>query len=139
MFSYFIHVYRCAGLAVTIVLLFHLPAASAQALGSHWRPGPMELKQLPEYCQGQFVAELASVPSKNISNCGGRMNHFCPGLVLINRVSDFSRPKVIRQQMLAAAKGDINYTLSAITPHCPILQDVMVAQRRVQILESVLK
>lgn len=118
---------------------FAFAGPAVAQLGSQWRPPLLEALQLPEYCHGQFIPEFASVPSKNMPACGGRMNHLCPGLVLLNRASNPSLPKSVRRDMLTAARGDFEYSLSAITPTCPILGEVKAAHQRAQLMLTILQ
>lgn len=99
-------------------------------------PSQVELAQLPRYCWGQYVKELAGKPGYSIQNCGYGMNHYCPALTVMLRAN---KPGISRQDKighLRVARKEIEYTLVRVTPNCPILGDVKLADQRLRIMEQ---
>lgn len=107
---------------------------SAIAGSNHWHPTPVEVMSLPNYCRGQFNKQLIGPAYQIDKSCGVAMNHFCPGLVMMNRISGGARPKNERREMLAQAKIEIAYTRKNMVPGCPLESEVAGAERRLQIL-----
>jgi hypothetical protein len=130
---------RCSHLLLPAMLaLAALGNAHAQ-YRSQWDPTILEIRQLPTYCQGQFRPELAKQPGFSLPpNCGW-VNHFCPGLVLLNRASDASRSKKDRSYALSQVRGELAYTRKHITPNCPLADDLAAAEMRERFLKSTLK
>lgn len=119
--------------------LMPLAASYADDLGNGWSPSPLEILQTPPYCQKQFNSNHnAAVMSPLFGGCE-RMNHFCPGIVLINRASDITIPTKERQRILKQAKIEINYSLSKLTSACVVYNDVKVAEQRIKLNEMFLK
>ena len=120
------------------LLLISVGAASGQS-SSYWRPTPLETMDLPRFCHGQFIPELRNEPGATIIGCGGGMNHFCPGLVLMNRAMKSTAPKAERRGMVSQVKQEFSYTQQRMTPNCPVAADFQAAQGRLRVLEMLLK
>lgn len=130
-----------SGISLLVILGGILPTTSCMAedLANGWDPAPLELLQVPQYCQKQFLSKHdAKVMSTLFFNCE-RINHFCPGLILINRAMKQSIPKSERQRILSRAKGELDYTESKMTKSCSVKRDIDAAQMRIRMLETVLK
>lgn len=107
-------------------------------LGNGWEPTALELLQVPKYCQQQFLSKHdGKVMSKLFSGCS-RVNHLCPGLILINRAEKHSIPKGERKRILRQAKNEIDYSSSQLTNNCNVKADIESAQMRIRFLEKVL-
>lgn len=105
-----------------------------------WYPTQLEIQELPKYCHGQFIKELSNVPGMTISGCGGGMNHFCPALVITNRLmKNLSAPKNERQAKVTEALGEIDYTTKRMTPDCPIRGDVAAVETRLRMYQRLWK
>jgi hypothetical protein len=64
------------------------------------------------------------------------MNHFCSGLVYMMRAN---KPGIQRPQKidnLVHARKEIGYTMDRVTPNCPILPDIQLADQRLRIMET---
>lgn len=124
-----------AGLMLTTGLFAQARIPIEQA-----KPSPLELTQLPKYCWAQYSdTPLPAQQGFNITGCGPRMNHFCPALLAINRASEMSRSYEQRRSLANYAAREVQYTLSGIPGSCPILQDVRMAEMRVNFLLSILR
>ena len=130
---------------VGICLLF---SSAGQALAqqnprmgiSMWYPTPLEILELPAYCHGQFIKDLSSTPGMMISGCGGGMNHFCPAMVITNRLAkNLSAPKNERLSKVAEALHEIEYTTQRMTPECPIKADVAAVEARLRMYQRMWK
>jgi hypothetical protein len=125
-----------------LVAVSSLQIAQAQQvvdLANGWGPSPLEISQTPEYCQKQFLSKHnGAVMETLFKNCP-RMNHLCPGLVLLNRAMNMSIPKAERQRILRMGKGDIAYSMSQAGPACNVWNDVKAAEQKVKMLEVLLK
>ena len=67
------------------------------------------------------------------------MNHFCPGLVLMNRAMKSTAPKAERQGLVGQARQELEYTRARMAPNCPIAPDVQAADSRLRLLEMMVK
>lgn len=114
-------------------------AVFAEPYRDQWHPTTLEIARLPRYCQGQFIPGLKGKPGFRIDGCGTYMNHFCPGLVLINRASDSSRPKSQRREVVREARVEIDYTRGFLPKNCPIEAEISAAEARVRFLEMTVK
>lgn len=126
-------------LIVSFLGLVFVTTASAQRYAAGTTAA--ERLQLPKYCWALYIDEkLATDPQYTIpGSCGGGMNHLCPGLVLLTRASTASNPMQVRKDALSRAKGELSYTLKAMTPNCPLRPDTETAMARAKSLERVLK
>jgi hypothetical protein len=59
------------------------------------------------------------------------MNHYCPGLVVLNRANLNSRSASQRRGYLVSAKKKFDYTISAMKKECPIRGEVVTMDRLV--------
>lgn len=122
-----------------VALLFGLTFSSIAAAQGYARgTTAVERAQLPTYCYAQYVDEkLAAQPGYSITGCGGRMNHFCPGLIYLIRARKASDPPATRRTNAKHAIDDINYSLKDMTPGCPLRADAEAAlARAMAILQS---
>lgn len=129
-------------IAICSALLLSMTVASAMAEGyrDQWHPTIMEISRLPNYCHGQFRPELRGTPGYKIVNCGNYYNHFCPGLVMLNRASDLTKPKAVRRDILREARLEIGYIRGFPLPqNCPILPDIEAAEARLRMQEMLAK
>lgn len=130
---------RAHGIVMVVALGAALLAADSRASG--WKPTAVEVAKLPQYCWGQFNPELSNHPDFPTTTrlCGPGMNHFCPGLVLLNRAQSAVLERAARRDALTHAKMEIDYTLKRTPDSCPLRADVDAAVQRVRILEKVLR
>ncbi len=115
-------------------------AAGASAPGvaqedlSGFKATNIEVVQLPRYCWASFDAKWAK-PGMTAFNlpggCGGRFNHFCPGVLSLQRAKSALADPNKRAYWLGVADGHIKYTVDGIKeyPACPLRANVdMLAQ-----------
>lgn len=125
---------------VASLALAGVTAVSAQDLGNGWSPSILEISQMPEYCQKQFLSKHdAAVLNNLFPGCGGYMNHFCPGLILINRAANPSIARLERGRIARQARNEISYTTQRLPPTCSIGGDIAAADARLRMLEMTLK
>ena len=127
---------------VATLLLAISPYSTAQPkIPPKYTATGIEIGQLPKYCAAQYIDgayfghPIYSIPEA----CGTYTNHFCPGLVKYMQGTEFSKPKAQRRELLRMAADDMQYTLSHITPSCPIYADTQNAARRVEMMRNMLK
>jgi len=111
--------------AVLVSLAIALAPLRASALGDldGWRPSPVEATLLPKFCWAQFMGNRFRGPEFSIprDSCGPGMNHFCPGLVALNRANR-SLDNRAKRGYLQGARAQVLYTVKAMEkyPRCPI-------------------
>lgn len=81
-----------------------------------------EVMLLPRFCWGQYLGYRQ--PQYNIPrrSCGVFMNHYCPGLILLNMSErTFGNPGK-KRSLLVRAKRNFEYTLRGMKkyPYCPL-------------------
>jgi hypothetical protein len=123
---------------VGVLMAFILPGYTQQLDGG-WKPTPLELSQLPKYCQGQFKKELAQQPGYSIIGCGGHFGHFCPALVALKRAENVTAPMKDRQYNRGRASKHLKYTRDSVPATCPLLRELTQAESRLRLLELTLK
>ncbi len=126
---------RAGFVAVGVAALTLGPAALARNdLANGWSPTEPEILKVPDYCQVQFRSKNKSYGSPG---CDG-VHHFCVGLVLLDRASNYSIPKRERQRILKHAKNEVNYMATRMQPTCKRASDLHVAQMRIKMLDDIL-
>jgi hypothetical protein len=123
---------------IPIVLAFFATGAWAQDIyGSH--ASITEATLLPKFCWGQYFKERFKGPEFEIPrrSCGVGMNHYCPGLVALNRANRSFDSKM-KRGYLRGAQWQVRYTVKAMEkyPNCPIRGEVM---RTNQLIERELR
>lgn len=110
-------------LAVLFLVLI-LFAGVSRAGPPDYRPTVVEAMLLPKFCWKQFLGEKFSSPQYSIprKTCGPFVNHYCPGLVDLNRANRVISNEAKKRADLQRAKVNTLYTLRGIKkfPHCPI-------------------
>ena len=115
---------------------FSAPAEAREDLGNGWGPNPLEIRQLPDYCQAFF--SKSPIYDTLVRGCDG-VHHLCAGKVVINRAMNASIPKRERQRILGQAKIEVNYLARRLTPSCKRGEDVRAAEAQIRMLEILLK
>ena len=85
-------------------------------------PSAAEVASLPKFCWQRFLGKKFDGPAFRIpSSCGVGMNHYCPGLVQLNRASrSFNNPNH-RRWLLRSARGSFEYTIKMMRNYpCPL-------------------
>lgn len=87
-----------------------------------YRPSKGEAMLLPKFCWSQMAGVKGpeyQIPRKT---CGDAMNHYCIGLIDLNRANKAFGDRNKKRVLLGAAKDNTEYTLRGMTgyPHCPI-------------------
>ena len=99
-------------------------SAAAGAEAPDYRPGVAEATLLPRFCWKQFMGNKFSAPQFDIprDKCGVYVNHYCIGLIDLNRANRTFGDMGKKRALLRAAKTNTLYTLRGIKghPYCPI-------------------
>ena len=119
--------YSKIAMLVSLVFAFLPVGASAQADLDGEHPSVAEATLLPKFCWGQFLGNKFKGPQYGFprDTCGWGMNHYCPGLVALNRANR-SVDNREKRGFLWGARGQVLYTLKALErhPQCPIRGEV---------------
>jgi len=112
----------------------------ARVLGVKDPPSAFEMAQLPQYCQWQFNRDKPQfqAPQFQINrvfpNCGVGTNHFCPGIVAINRANQPGADPDHRRYWTERASGEFEYTARAIKsyPDCRLHEPLSRYKKQVE-------
>jgi len=130
---------RIIGSMITILSCVSGEAQTREDLGNGWGPNAVEIVQLPDYCQAQFLSKMDwKVFARMSPGCDG-IHHFCAGRVLLLRVAKTSIPKPERQRILGQAKLEVNYLASRLTPKCTRVDEVRAVEAQIRLYEAMLK
>ncbi|MFN0316541.1 MAG: hypothetical protein ACKVQA_16080 [Burkholderiales bacterium] len=113
--------YPCYGFVSWIcrfaVYMSLLGAQAAFADGTQYKPTALEITKLPKFCWGQFNPSFKGKgPTYDIyqmPNCEIGINHFCPGIVALNRAKGAVANRERRSYWLSVADGEFQYTVRA--------------------------
>jgi len=126
-------------IAITVVAIglgFFIFDANAQMAGLN--PKPDEIAQLPQFCWAQFKVPNAIGPQYKPNQCGPGTNHYCPGLLVLNR---FKRQtdKSKKINLLKKAEEDVRYTENGTQsyPRCSIRKHIHATKWEVQQLMQI--
>jgi len=112
-----------------------LPALAADRDAQGWRPSVTEAALLPKFCWQQFFGSKFKGPEFEIprDTCGVGMNHYCPGLVLLNRATR-SFDSYEKKGWLEGAEGQVLYTVRALKnyPRCPLRPEIEGTYQRIE-------
>lgn len=114
---------------VTCFALFTLLIRSTMAgeLAKNYHAPASDVMTLPHYCWAQYMLSIPDTPEFTIPKdlCGIGTNHMCSGLLQVHQAKMKWRDADKRGFLLTGARGDFQYTLTAIRdyPNCPIRGD----------------
>jgi hypothetical protein len=117
-----------------------LLSTSAFAQGYKGEAKATEVALLPHFCWAQYMDDPPPGDEFRISKsaCGSLMNHYCPGLVLLDRATKpyGTKSKGEKRQNLVRAKESVVYTLKGMAnyPACPIRSHVETTLARINAL-----
>jgi len=119
-------------------------AAPAQASDpfqgrNEWNPLDFEVPMLPPYCQVDLRPQQVRGHGTAAFGCGYRFNHFCPGLVALNRAMSPLLPVQRRRHFLNEAAGHLRYTRAHWSPQCRLGADVQAAEQQVELVRTLLR
>ena len=121
---------------VALVVVISTANVLARAETPDYRPSRTEAVQTPKFCWKQFMGKEFSAPQFEIPHktCGAFVNHYCPGLIDLNRANRTIGNKRKKRAYLLKAKGHTLYTLKGIKgfPNCPIRHH---AETTLQVIE----
>lgn len=125
-------------LVIFSTMMLAQTAHSKEDLTNGWAPTPLEIQELPNFCQAQFVESLKGEPTPR-TYCGIYMNHYCPAVVLVNRASRYSGTKTIKKSIVARARSELEYTKKYLTPSCSLIPHINATESRLRMLELIVK
>ena len=104
-------------------MVFLLPVAVAVDPRA---PTAIEVTMLPKFCWGQFNPSLPKTPEFTIQGCGVYMNHYCYGLVSLQRLRKPGLPDYVKRDLLRYAKSTTEYTVNGMKnyPQCYLRSEV---------------
>ena len=124
-----------------IALALPLGTSAQQPQFNKWDPPAMERIRLPQYCQAQFDTAWGKqykIPTP-MDLCGPGMNHFCPGLVMLNRARNTLLSRDARRAYVRDAMMELGYTRARIPANCAIMPDFQAAEAQAKTLSQLLK
>ena len=114
-------------------LAFIAASGVARAEAPDYRPGVAEATLLPRFCWKQFMGNRFSAPQFDIprDKCGVYVNHYCIGLIDLNRANRTFGNLKRKRALLRTARTNTLYTLRGIKdhPYCPIRSHVEATLR----------
>ena len=121
----------CAVAASTVILISGVAGAAPYSVAP-----VMEYTQLPKFCWGHFNDELEG-EQYYIPRCGVGTNHYCDGLLSLQR-SKKANDIYARKAMLASAKKDTLYTIGyikrdGVLESCPISPHVQQTLQEIEL------
>ena len=127
---------RNARLVVLVILGLAVTGASAQSETPDYKPSTRDALLTPKFCWKQFMGDKFSGPQFEIpKNCGGFMNHYCYGMVDLNRANRAVAERGRKRAYLLRAKKNTLYTLRGMKgfPNCPIRAHAETTLRIIEI------
>ena len=117
-----------------------MAGASPDGVNAQWNPTPADKLKIPQYCWSQFDENFAKQTGikSPVQMCGLTMNHFCPGLIMLNYASDSKHSPNERHDYMREAFGGINYTYKWMPPNCPLKPDLDAAKARADFVARLL-
>ena len=119
--------------SVALVLAVFAAGATARAETPNYKPSIGEAVLTPKFCWHQFMGNKFSGPQFEITHeaCGVYVNHYCPGLIDLNRANKAIGDDGRRRAYLLSARENTLYTLRGIKPYpnCPIRAHVEATLR----------
>ncbi len=100
-----------------------LPGVTHLSYAASYHAPLQQIMLLPQFCWGQyndaFKGSQYVIPT---SQCGWFINHYCPGLIQLQKSTDLSLSRNERRTALIHAEENTEYTLHGIAnyPDCPI-------------------
>jgi hypothetical protein len=115
------------------------PAADPFQGRNEWNPLDFEIPMLPPYCQVDLRPQQVRGHGTAAFGCGERFNHFCPGMVALNRAMSPLLPVQRRRFFLQEAAGHFRYTRAHWSPQCRLGTDVQAAEQKVDLVRTLLR
>jgi len=106
---------------------------------NEWNPVDMEIPMLPLYCQVDLRPQQVRGQGTRAFGCGEWFNHFCPGLVALNRAMSPLLPVQRRRFFLQEAAGHFRYTRTHWSPQCRLGADLQAAEQKVEMVRTLLR
>lgn len=115
---------RCTKMLTAALVTLVAASPLARADTPNYKPSMTEAALTPKFCWKQFMGPKFSGPGYYIppETCGVYTNHYCPGLIDLNRANRAIGDEGRRRAELLSARENTLYTLRGTKdyPHCPI-------------------
>lgn len=142
--------YASIGMAVCALLAPLLAPAdgAAKVIGRQGTPpDAVELMQLPQYCLQQYNQNKPEFQTPQFSiktqfpNCGGGTNHYCSGILAINRANRPGADRDHRSYWITVARDEFDYTARAIQPYpsCGLREPLGAYLKRLEVMSRTLR
>jgi hypothetical protein len=114
---------------------------TAQEDLSGFKATPLEIAQLPRYCWGTFDPKWTKPGMAEFNlpgGCGERFNHFCPGVLSLQRAKGSLADAKRRSYWLGVAQGHIRYTVDGLANvnTCPMKPTVAAMAEQIRVMKS---
>lgn len=116
--------------AVVLASCAATAGADPAGINAQWNPTLADKLKIPKYCWAQFDENFRKQTGIKMPTelCGVTMNHFCPGLIMLNRAQDSKASPNERHDYMREAIGGFNYTARSMPPNCPLKPDLDAAK-----------
>ena len=111
----------CLDMRLALIIFGFLLSMPAFGQGQKGNATAIEIAMLPKFCLSEYLDNLPAGPEYRIEGCGVTTNHYCWGLVKLNRAKK-AKTKNEKRQNLERARVDTFYTLNSMKdyPACAI-------------------
>jgi hypothetical protein len=133
-------VHVAATAALGAALMWPLSSAGQMPLAPRdSRATVEEALALPRFCWNQYLGYEGpeySLPPRQV--CGVYTNHYCPGLIALNRANRAVNDNA-KRRWLAASRGEFQYTVRHTTkyPDCPLRIDAQSKLRQIDVYQKI--
>jgi hypothetical protein len=122
--------------AVVVTLLWTVSVSARDDGGEKYKAPPEIVATLPQFCWWWYLDNVPLDPQ--FEACGGYINHYCPGLVLIKQAEKEKNPQSA-YWLLKEAAGNMEYTLKFTAPACFLRLRAEITLKRIQFQMDMLK
>ena len=123
--------------SVTVFLAIGLAMSAELPIAGHYSAPASEVALLPQFCWWLYMDNVSG-PQYTIHDCGPMMNHYCDGLLELQRANKALgvKKRGERLQHLQRAKTNTIYTLNGMKgfPNCHIRQHAETTLKQVNAL-----
>ena len=114
---------------------------SAQDDLSGFKATPLEIAQLPRYCWASFDPKWTKPGMSEFNlpgGCGERFNHFCPGVLSLQRAKAALADARRRSYWLGVAQDHFRYTVNGLAnvTTCPMKPTVTSMVEEIRVLKG---
>ena len=131
---------RPFALVFAVSLLWPLSIYARDDGGKKYGAPPDIVAALPRICWWLYMDNVSNTPEYNIKDCGGYINHYCPGLVNM-KLAEREKTVAAKLGQLQAAKQNMEYTLrgTETIPECSVRLPAKMNLERIKFQMDTLK